>query len=250
MRIIGHRGARDIWPENGLAGFRAVRDLGIDGVEFDIHPTTDGRFAVIHDPTLDRTTGGSGPVAARSSTELARISLKNSETDTVPMLDEVIDILAPAGLELHIELKADADGRPYPGMEAAILAFVKKRGLCSQVVLTSFLPEVLARLRGMDSSIRLLASIDRTSAACHGGVDALMTRLDEAGVDLIAVEKALLTEEMPFFTRRVGAERLGAWVVNTPADIDHWLAAPIVQITTDRPDLAAQARRIRRRSAG
>jgi glycerophosphoryl diester phosphodiesterase len=246
MRIIGHRGARDIWPENGLTGFRAVRALGIDGVEFDVHPTADGRFAVIHDPTLDRTTQASGPVAARTSAELGKIALRNSETDTVPMLEDVIDILGPAGLELHIELKADADGKPYPGMEAAILDFVKKRGLSRQAVLTSFLPEVLARLRQMEPTIRLLASIDRKSATRQGGLEALMTRLDEAAVDLIAVEKALLTEEMPFFARRAGAERLGAWVVNTPADINHWLTAPIVQITTDRPDLAAEARRARR----
>jgi glycerophosphoryl diester phosphodiesterase len=244
MRIIGHRGARDIWPENSLTGFRAVTALGVDGVEFDIHPTIDGRFAVIHDPTLDRTTVEIGPVAARSSTELGRIALKNSVSDKIPMLEEVIAILGPTALDLHIEVKADVAGSPYEGMEPAVLEFVKTHGLSGRVVLTSFLPDVLARLRQLDAGIRLLASIDRKSASRHGGVEALMTRFDAAAVDLIAVEKTLLAEQMAIFQERVGAGRLGAWVVNEPADIDHWLHAPIVQITTDRPDRAIEARRL------
>ncbi len=42
---------------------------------------------------------------------------------------------------------------------------------------------------------------------------------------------------------RVGAERLGAWVINEPAAIAHWLASPVALITTDRPDLFSLPRR-------
>ena len=28
--IIGHRGARNLWPENSLEGFKRTRDLGVD----------------------------------------------------------------------------------------------------------------------------------------------------------------------------------------------------------------------------
>ena len=34
--IVGHRGARDLWPENSLLGFRKLRGLGVDAVEFDV----------------------------------------------------------------------------------------------------------------------------------------------------------------------------------------------------------------------
>jgi len=47
-------------PENSLEGFRLTLELGLDGIEFDVHPTRDGGLAVIHDPTLDRTTDGVG----------------------------------------------------------------------------------------------------------------------------------------------------------------------------------------------
>ena len=39
--IIGHRGARSLWPENSLEGFERTRDLGVDAVEFDVHLACD-----------------------------------------------------------------------------------------------------------------------------------------------------------------------------------------------------------------
>ena len=61
--IIGHRGGRHLWPENSLYGFRKLLELPVDGVEFDVHLTKAGELLIIHDPTLDRTTDRSGPVA-------------------------------------------------------------------------------------------------------------------------------------------------------------------------------------------
>ena len=98
QRIIGHRGARDLWPENSRLGFRKVLTLDVQGVEFDVHPTADGRLAVIHDPTLDRTTDATGPVAARSAAALREsVRLRGTEDEGVPLLEEVLDILAPSG---------------------------------------------------------------------------------------------------------------------------------------------------------
>jgi len=54
--IVGHRGARNLWPENSITGFRNVFDLAIEVVEFDVHLSDAGELLVIHDPTLERTT--------------------------------------------------------------------------------------------------------------------------------------------------------------------------------------------------
>jgi len=239
-RIIGHRGARDLWPENGLTGFRKVLGLGVAGVEFDVHPTADGDLAVIHDPTLDRTTDGQGPVCTRTMAELRALRLKGGG-EGVPSLDEVLDVLAPAGVELHIELKVGPDGHPYPGLEARVAEHVRKRGLTAQSVLTSFWPEVLHRLRAAFPEGKLLASINASSAEKLGGLDAVLDELDAAKVDYIAVHHALLATEMELLLRRVGTPRLGAWVINDPAGIARWLAEPVGIITTDRPDLFPQS---------
>lgn len=235
-RVIGHRGARDLWPENGLTGFRNVLGVGVAGVEFDVHPTRDGDLAVIHDPTLDRTTGASGPVAARSMAELRSLRLTGSE-EGIPSLDEVLDVLEQSGVELHIELKVDPDGIPYPGLEERVVGHIRQRGLAERTILTSFWPDVLQRLRAAAPAGRLLASISSSSVEKLGGLEAVLTRLDELRTDHVAVHHSLLSQEMEFLLRRVGPARLGVWVVNDPTEIAHWLGAQVTLITTDRPDL-------------
>ncbi|MDN3714450.1 glycerophosphodiester phosphodiesterase family protein [Paracoccus cavernae] len=70
-RIMAHRGARNLWAENSMLGFRNILPHGFDAVEFDVHLTDAGEM-VIHDATLDRTTTGSGPVRALTPEARAR----------------------------------------------------------------------------------------------------------------------------------------------------------------------------------
>jgi glycerophosphoryl diester phosphodiesterase len=63
--IASHRGGALLWPENSRIAFENTAKLQVEQVEFDVHPTRDGKLVVIHDDTLDRTTDGKGPVAAQ-----------------------------------------------------------------------------------------------------------------------------------------------------------------------------------------
>jgi glycerophosphoryl diester phosphodiesterase len=239
--IIGHRGARNLWPENSLDGFRRLIDLGVDGVEFDVHLTSDGQLVVIHDPTLERTTMGSGPVAARTLAELQATALRDSR-EGIPSLDQVLGVLRDSSLELHIELKTDAVGNPYPGMEAEVLRAVARHELQGRSILTCFMLEVIESVRALDPSIPVLASLDRRSAEMLGGLERTMDRLKAIPGLYVAVEKSLLVHTMERFVDRFGGDRIGAWVPNEEADLAYWLHQPIRQITTDRPDLALRAR--------
>jgi glycerophosphoryl diester phosphodiesterase len=241
QRIIGHRGARNLWPENSLGGFRNALALGVDGIELDVHPSAEGELVVIHDPTLERTTEGTGPVAARTAAELGATRLKGGDGEGVPTLDTVLDLLSGRGIELHIELKNDAANRPYPELPRRVAEVLAARRL-DDAILTSFDPEVLGELRRVRPRGRLLASVDRRSAAAQGGPEAQLDRFAAIGVDVVAVEKSFLAEHETLYQRRLGAARLGAWVVNDPADIARWLGAPVRYITTDRPDLVLAAR--------
>ena len=60
-----------------------------------------------------------------------------------------------------------------------------------------------------------------------------------------AVERfsARLAEKLDYCLDRLGSEKLGVWVLNEAADLAHWLAQPVRQLTTDRPDIALQQRR-------
>jgi glycerophosphoryl diester phosphodiesterase len=70
-RVLAHRGGGALAPENTIAAIEMGRQHGYQGVEFDAMLSADEVPVLIHDPTLERTTNGSGPVAARSAAELA-----------------------------------------------------------------------------------------------------------------------------------------------------------------------------------
>lgn len=238
VMTIGHRGARNLWPENSLDGFRRTKALGVEGVELDIHLSSDGELMVIHDPLLDRTTEGTGPVSAKTAAELAATRLRDGQGEGVPTLDAVLDIYKDSGIELHLEIKTDALGYPHKGLEQRLVEKVRARKLEKQAVLTCFVPEVLETVRRHGPEIRVLASLDRRSAEMMGGVDPAIDRFDRITGCLIAVEKALLGIAFDAFHRRLGTGRLAAWVPNEPDEIAFWKSKPIRSITTDRPDLA------------
>lgn len=239
MRIIGHRGARNIWAENSLSGFRNLCGLKVDAVELDVHHSSDGEIMVIHDPLLDRTTDHKGPVGKLSREALRKVRLNDTLGETIPTLPAVLDVFGPTGIELEIEMKMDAFGNPYPGLLEKVIALVDARGLSSRVVLTCFVPEMIEEIRAKAPHLRRLASVDRRSCEAYGGVDRTLARFVDLGC-IVAVEQSLLRLALDRALGIVGRERLGVWVPNTVRDIEHWLGQPVAQITSDRPDLVLQ----------
>jgi glycerophosphoryl diester phosphodiesterase len=143
---IGHRGAAAVAPENTLASFRRAVELGADAVEFDLHRTRDGRFVVIHDDTLDRTTDGRGWVADHTWADIGRLDAGawfdrgQFAGERVPRLAEVLDWAKGARMPLAIELKRPnaALGRPrYAGLPERVVRLVRERDLADLVLLHS-----------------------------------------------------------------------------------------------------------------
>ena len=59
-KLIGHRGVKDLCPENTLESILKAFDLGLSFVEIDVKISKDRVPILLHDDTLDRTTNGSG----------------------------------------------------------------------------------------------------------------------------------------------------------------------------------------------
>jgi glycerophosphoryl diester phosphodiesterase len=241
--IIGHRGARNLWAENSLEGFRRTLALGVDGIELDVHLSRDGELVVIHDATLDRTTTGKGAVHALTAAELAATSLRDAAGEGVPRLDAVLGVLQGGAVELHIEIKTDVAGRAYAGLEERLLATISQHGLGDRSIITCFVPDRLETVRRLAPQQRVLGSLDRRSAELLGGIETALDRFAAIEGCMIAVEQTLLAATLDLCLERIGGERLGVWVPNEAEDIAWWMRQPIRQITTDRPDLALAARR-------
>jgi glycerophosphoryl diester phosphodiesterase len=73
--VFAHRGGMTLGPENTLATFDAGMNAGADGIELDVRLSADAVVVVHHDTTLERTTRGVGPVAAKTAAELSRLGV-------------------------------------------------------------------------------------------------------------------------------------------------------------------------------
>ena len=77
IEIVCHRGANEIAPENTLAAADLCIAWGVDYLEVDVRPSRDGMLYVLHDPTVDRTTDGSGALIDLTSDEVDRLDAGN-----------------------------------------------------------------------------------------------------------------------------------------------------------------------------
>ncbi|MEO8451776.1 MAG: glycerophosphodiester phosphodiesterase family protein [Gemmatimonadota bacterium] len=124
--IVGHRGAAGLAPENTLPSFDLALDQGATALELDVHLSADGVPVVHHDATLDRTTDGRGPLADRTSTELAAVDAgARFSSDAaglpfrgrgigIPTLAEVLERYPST--PLLIELKVAAAAQPVANL--------------------------------------------------------------------------------------------------------------------------------------
>lgn len=140
-KIYAHRGSSGDAPENTMSAFQLAIEQGADGIELDVQMSADGRIVVIHDETLDRTTDGKGLVVHHTYEQLTHFNAAAkhpdwSKKEIIPLLEEVLELLAPTKLELNIELKNGVV--PYDGMEEAVIRMVREFKMEDRVVFSSF----------------------------------------------------------------------------------------------------------------
>jgi glycerophosphoryl diester phosphodiesterase len=108
MKIIGHRGAAGLAPENTIASIKAALDAGVDAVEFDVRVTKDGQLVLCHDDNLLRTHGTDKRV---ENMTLAQLSLvKDAEGEPIPTLEAALK--ACQGTPALIEAKGEKWAKP------------------------------------------------------------------------------------------------------------------------------------------
>lgn len=238
--IASHRGGSLQWPENSPTAFRNTAALPIDQVEFDIHPTADGEIVVIHDATLDRTTEGSGPVAARSLAELRAIALKQTGGEHMLTLAALAALFRPTPITLRMEIKPDPDHRPYPGLLGQALTVLDAAGMRQRTVITSFQAETVAeaaRSGGIAGAIWLVAPLVQLDI----GLEGIAAVARERGIASVGLRISHL--DTPALVQLRGAGLgVGAWAVNDEAAIRHALGLGVDVFTTDLPSLALAVR--------
>ncbi len=248
-RIAAHRGGAALWPENSLLAFQSAIALGSDLLEFDVHLTRDRTVAVIHDATLERTTNGTGPVAALTAAELRRLRLRgpgqNLTAEPVPMLDDLLNAVAasPRPVGLLVEVKGPATGVRYEGLEELILAALARAGLQAQASLMAFNPDVIARVRTLAPRARTTLLVERDVVERAGArPEQTVDWAVAAGVTDLGLEYTLADDRVVAAARAANLT-LGVWTVNDATSIRTMLALGVDIVTSDRPDLAKRVQR-------
>lgn len=216
QRIYGHRGAPAEFPENTLAGFKRAMDLGVYGIELDVHLSKDGVAVVCHDETLDRTTNATGAIADYTAAELRVVDAGNGEY--VPTLLEVLEMVGDS-LHVDIEVKANAAG-------AAVLEDVKRvEGL--RWLVSSFDWDVLKYVRSRDADADLWVL---TLGATEDALDVY----EELGATALAIWNNAIDAEIAAFLAEKSIP-WWPWTVNDPKRARELFELGAIGICTDNP---------------
>lgn len=240
--VAAHRGGSLLWPENSLLAFRNALGLGVDYLEFDVHLSRDGEVVVIHDPTLDRTTSGSGPVRDKSLEELKALRLKDHAgaltEETIPTLDEVAALAAQGKRRLLLEIKVDDRRQRYPGIEEKVLAILDRRGMTTSTVVMAFEPDTWRRVRQLRPDVTAGALYSPGTLRAMGStVPHELEEAQRAGVGFVGLHQSLVDAAAMTAARSLGV-RLAVWTVNEPAALRAFIDQKVGVVITDRPDLA------------
>lgn len=152
--LFGHRGSPVHAPENTLASFQKAVDDGCNAIELDVYRTIDGHLVVFHDDTVERTTDGEGRVADKTLAELRALNAAaewSGRTDLIPALKEVVDAL-PNDMIFNFEIK-NFSFFSEQRTELELVRFIQENHLRDRVILSSFNPLNIWRVKMADPSI-------------------------------------------------------------------------------------------------
>ncbi len=249
--FFAHRGGALLAPENTLVAFEQGLAFGADALELDIQTTYEGEIVVIHDPTVDRTTNGSGPVAAYTLEKLRaldagyRFSPDGGQTYpyrgqgiTIPTLREVLERFPTA--RINIDLKEST-----PARERRLWELIQEYEAYDRVLVASgdlHLPitrfrqlaagRVATSASAQEIRTFVLAAAGRATRWLRPAYDALQVPETHKGIRIVS--RTLIEA-----AHRTGLA-VHVWTVDRREDMERLLALGVDGLMTDRPDILAQ----------
>jgi glycerophosphoryl diester phosphodiesterase len=214
---IGHRGAKGYEPENTLISFGKAIDLNVDGIELDVHLSSDGEIMVIHDETIDRTTNGKGFVENLTSSQLKELE--------IPTLIEVLD-LANRRCFINIELKGI--GTTKPTADLIELYAKQKNWNYKDFIVSSFDWKMLEETQLLNPKIRI-------GVLTEESISAALAYAKKINAFSIHPDYRLLTKDNVALMQKSGFE-IYPWTVNSNEDIQKIKSFNVNGIISDFPD--------------
>lgn len=240
VTVIAHRGASAAAPENTLVAQEIARRAGADLVENDVQPSKDGVPFVLHDPTVDRTTDGSGAIRTLTSTRLKKLDAGSwfaphfAGARLPTLAAQLADLRTRGGGDLLLEIK----GTHTKAQVAKIIKVIRAERMTGRVFVQSFdvsslkytyalAPELpLGLLRSTLDADPVAVSKELHLTAYNPSHGALLARrgvvadLHGAGVAVMA-----WTADSAATWKALDAAGVDAIITNRPAELAGWNAA-------------------------
>jgi glycerophosphoryl diester phosphodiesterase len=233
--IFAHRGSSAYAPENTLAAYKLAIDHQANGIELDVKLSADGQVIVMHDDTVDRTTNGTGRVKSLTLPELKKLDagLKFSplfKSEKIPTLAEVFDTI---GRKIFINVELTNYSSPIDDLPDKVISLVKKYGLETTVMLSSF------NMIGLIRARNLLPKIPMGLLTFPGYADmTILSKLVRFG-PLLALHPAQSDVSLNLIQTAHKAKcRIHTYIVNQPDLMQRLFSAGVDGIFTDDPVLA------------
>jgi len=228
-------------PENTLTAFCRAIEMGAQYIETDLQLSRDARLVALHDDTLQRTTDGHGPVAAKSLEDLRRLDAgswfhpgkgrENFAGERIPTVEEVLAFARERDIGLYLEIKAPRAS----GAEHAVVAAVHAASALLRTNVISFDLGVLERVRKIEPVLVLGYLFNKRSPDS-------VTRAVDAGARIVLPRADCVTPELVAEAKRNDLKMV-TWTVNNPKQMQALMALGVDGIMTDYPDrLAALVR--------
>jgi glycerophosphoryl diester phosphodiesterase len=230
-KVYGHRGIPAYAPENTMAGFRQALEVGVDGLEIDVHLTKDGVVVVCHDASVDRTTDGTGLIRDYTYEELRKLDAgswmsEKYRGERIPRLDEVLELLQGTQVWLNIELKYGV------GLEEKVNDLVRSYKMEKRVIISSFDHYRLVRMSEIAPDLP-------TGILYQGALYRPWEYAKMVGAAALHPYFHTLTPDVAAGAKQAGI-MINAWTVNEPEDIRYMLELGVDGIITNRADLVLE----------
>ncbi|OZG73462.1 glycerophosphodiester phosphodiesterase [Hahella sp. CCB-MM4] len=230
MIIVGHRGAKAEAPENTVISFAKAYEAGIRYFELDVQLSLDGQLIVIHDKTVDRTTGQTGKIADLNADELRAMDAGKHippwhESAPIPLLSEILDAI-PEFRSIQFEVKSDTRAR-LNTLCNRLVELIQKRQLFGRCIVTSSNTWVLQQIKRLNSSIE-------TGYVGQRRFPSPVQTAVKHGCSLLAIYHKLVDSSVMEECKKAGLE-VSTWTVNTIPEILQLQKLGVHSVITDYP---------------
>ncbi len=235
--IFAHRGLNRVAPENTLPAFERAAAAGVTWLETDVTLLADGTPVLLHNPTVDETTDGTGPARNLTLGQVQQLDAgawfsPNFVGTPLPTLRQLVDFLNESGMNANIELKVAEDD---PATTPRVLAEATLRELGRldprrELIISSFSVPALQAARQANPDLTLALLLDEGEAAGPWHQDAADLRAKY----IHANNSGLTRGEVRAFT--AAGYGVSVYTVNDPQRARELLDWGVTGIFTDTAD--------------